>query len=62
MSDKHEAKLKKMRVKAHEGGGKLDSNLNTKNSHIDTEIRDAAGTVQEELTPFRASANHLHQG
>jgi hypothetical protein len=62
MSDKHEAKQKKIRAKAHEGGGKMEQSFNSKDTRIDSEIRDSAGTVQEELTPFRASANHLHQG
>jgi len=60
MSDKHEAKLKKIRAKGHDGAGKVDHNHSSE-SRIDSEVRESAGNVQEELAPFRMSANRAHQ-
>ena len=68
MSDKHEAKQKAIRAKAHVGvpehrpehHAKPDTNSNDEGS--DRDLKDRAGNVQEELSGIRASANHAHQG
>jgi hypothetical protein len=62
MSDKHEAKQKHMRAKAHIAVPETHSSHEAKSAPIDAEIKDAAGQVQEDLGKIRSSANRAHQG
>ena len=62
MSDKHEAKQKNLRAKAHVAPQQPNSQNDKNQSHIEGEIKEAAGNVQEELGKIRASANRAHQG
>jgi len=62
MSDKHDSKQKLLRNKAHHESLAMIAKHERTPSGIESEIKDAAGNVQEELSKIRASANHAHQG
>jgi len=62
MSDKHQAKSKLLRAKAHVAGQQDGHASTEKDNRIEPEIKNAAGNVQEDLGKFRATANKAHQG
>ncbi|HEY3330659.1 MAG TPA: hypothetical protein VGK19_11595 [Capsulimonadaceae bacterium] len=66
MSDKHEAKQKAMRAKAHVGvpehHAEHQNHTQLNDEGTEGQIKESAGNVQEELSKTRASANHDHQG
>jgi hypothetical protein len=60
MSEKKNAD--KRPVQDHQGGVNQDSKAARQQNEkmIDEEVKEAAGRVQEELTPIRKSAGHAH--
>jgi len=60
MAVKHKVKPRIGRTQASAPISHTHPTVEGKDSKIDSEVRSAAGNVQEELTPIRRSAGHSH--
>ncbi len=60
MSTKLEPTRKLFRVNGQSSAAEPKQTIREKDTRLDSEMKSAAGNVQEELTPIRKSAGHAH--